>query len=174
MPSQLRGTFRALRNKGGFFMPISIQNLHFQYEGRAEPVFDDLTLSIDERWRLGLIGRNGRGKTTLLRLLAGQLDAGGAISATLPFFYFPFPVEDPAVEVRALRDFAEARGIEMAQFLTILRKLGFARAQFEADMAHFSDGQKKKALIPKSGATLLFVEHDRAFAERVGTRFVKL
>ena len=33
---------------------------------------------------------------------------------------------------------------------TILRKLGFERAQFERDMAEYSQGQRKKALIAAS------------------------
>ena len=32
-------------------------------------MFEDLSVMIDTSWKLGLIGRNGKGKTTLLRLL---------------------------------------------------------------------------------------------------------
>ena len=102
--------------------------------------------------------------------------------------------------------FAEARGIPVTLFLTILRKLGFPRAQFEADLGAFSDGQKKKALLAASLSerahlyvwdeplnyvdvfsrmqleelileyrpSLLFVEHDRRFVEKVATRTVEL
>ena len=37
--------------------------------------------------------------------------------------------------------------------LTLLRKLGFARHQLEGDMADFSDGQKKKAMLAASLCT---------------------
>ena len=40
---------------------ISISNLSFTYEGSSEAVFSSLTLQLDSDWRLGLIGRNGRG-----------------------------------------------------------------------------------------------------------------
>ena len=50
---------------------ILLNDLTFAYEGSDENVFERVTLSLDCRWRLGLIGRNGRGKTTLLRLLEG-------------------------------------------------------------------------------------------------------
>ena len=83
---------------------ISIQNLSFSYPGSHLPVFRELSLSLDTGWRLGLVGRNGRGKTTLLRLLAGELqpDEGGSIQCPVPVSSFPFPPGDtsrPAGEV---------------------------------------------------------------------------
>lgn len=50
---------------------IQIRNLSFSYDGMLTNLFDRLNLNIDESWRLGLIGRNGRGKTTFLKLLLG-------------------------------------------------------------------------------------------------------
>ena len=58
---------------------IQLTRLTFAYEGSYDDVFENLTFQIDSRWRLGLIGRNGRGKTTLLRILAGELTAQGQI-----------------------------------------------------------------------------------------------
>ena len=59
---------------------ITIQNLYFTYDGDHTPVFEDLNLQLDTNWKLGLVGRNGRGKTTLLRLLLGlEQPDGGSI-----------------------------------------------------------------------------------------------
>ena len=58
---------------------IMIQDLGFTYEGDYTPVFEGLDLQLDTNWRLGLVGRNGRGKTTLLRLLEGELEGVGQI-----------------------------------------------------------------------------------------------
>lgn len=75
---------------------IQLSDLSFTYEGSLEPIFDHVTLSLDTDWRLGLVGRNGKGKTTLLRLLAGELSAGGgSISTGVDFDYFPFSVAHP-------------------------------------------------------------------------------
>ncbi len=41
----------------------------------GQPLFTDLTFSLEPGDRLGLIAANGRGKSTLLRCLAGQLEA---------------------------------------------------------------------------------------------------
>jgi lincosamide and streptogramin A transport system ATP-binding/permease protein len=75
---------------------ISVSNLTFGYDGSSENVFENVSLQIDTDWRLGLVGRNGRGKTTLLRLLQGKYEYWGGISASVAFDYFPFPVPDPA------------------------------------------------------------------------------
>ena len=50
---------------------ILLSDLSFGYEGSYQPVFEKLSATLDPDWRLGLTGRNGRGKTTLLRLLLG-------------------------------------------------------------------------------------------------------
>ena len=58
---------------------ILIQNLDFTYDGDHTPVFERLNLQWDTDWKLGLVGRNGRGKTTLLRLLEGSLEGKGTM-----------------------------------------------------------------------------------------------
>lgn len=73
---------------------ITIQNLSFTYEGSYDPVFEQVSLQLDTTWKLGLIGRNGRGKTTLLNLLLGKYEYQGNISSPVPFDYFPFPVPE--------------------------------------------------------------------------------
>lgn len=39
----------------------------------GEPILSDINLTINTNSRIGLVGRNGCGKTTLLRLLGGEL-----------------------------------------------------------------------------------------------------
>lgn len=81
---------------------IRIHNLTFGYEGSSNNVFENVTVTLDTDWRLGLSGRNGRGKTTLLRLLAGTLTGRGEISGGAGFSYFPYPINHPerfAIEV---------------------------------------------------------------------------
>ncbi|MGI6002403.1 MAG: ribosomal protection-like ABC-F family protein [Lachnospiraceae bacterium] len=76
-------------------MQITIQNLTFAYEGSYENIFENVSLTIDTSWKLGLIGRNGRGKTTLLRLLQQKMEYSGTISCPVDLEYFPYPVSDP-------------------------------------------------------------------------------
>ena len=89
---------------------INILNMTFAYDGGFENVFENVNLSIDTNWKLGLSGRNGRGKTTLLRLLAGQLEYRGSINAPCDFTYFPFDVNKSQTTwdvARGLGDFMD-------------------------------------------------------------------
>ena len=81
---------------------IKITNVSFTYPGNDTPTFEHLSLQLDTRWKLGLIGRNGRGKTTFLKLLAGQYAYQGTISAAVQFDYFPFAVPQPDMDVQEL------------------------------------------------------------------------
>lgn len=76
---------------------INIQHLTFAYDGSYDPIFDDTSFQIDTNWKLGFIGRNGRGKTTFLKLLLGQYEYTGSISASVSFDYFPYSVKVPTL-----------------------------------------------------------------------------
>lgn len=52
---------------------ISINQLTFYYDGSPDYIFEDLTVQIDTDWKLGLVARNGRGKTTFLKLLISSV-----------------------------------------------------------------------------------------------------
>ena len=82
---------------------IKIENLSFTYPGSYTPVFEDLSFSMDTAWRLGLVGRNGRGKTTLVRLLTGELQGSGRIETNVQFDAFPFAVDDSGTARHSLR-----------------------------------------------------------------------
>lgn len=73
---------------------INVQNLSFTYEGGYAPVFENVNFQIDTDWKLGFVGRNGRGKTTFLNLLQGKYEYRGKISSSVKFTYFPFEVKD--------------------------------------------------------------------------------
>lgn len=73
---------------------IQVNNLTFGYEGSFENVFEDIFFNFDTDWKLGLIGRNGKGKTTFLKLLLGKYKYSGTISKKVEFDYFPFEISD--------------------------------------------------------------------------------
>lgn len=74
---------------------IQVSHLTFQYENGSENVFEDISFELDTNWKLGLIGRNGKGKTTLFRLLCGMEKGKGLIFSPVDYLYFPFQIEDP-------------------------------------------------------------------------------
>ncbi|HIT75766.1 MAG TPA: ABC-F family ATP-binding cassette domain-containing protein, partial [Candidatus Avipropionibacterium avicola] len=51
---------------------IGAETLHLEYPTRV--VLDSVTLGIQEGDRIGIVGRNGDGKSSLLALLTGQLE----------------------------------------------------------------------------------------------------
>lgn len=73
---------------------IQVSYLNFGYEGSQNNIFEDASFNIDTDWKLGLIGRNGKGKTTLLKILLGQYSYKGTISKSVDFDYFPFEVKN--------------------------------------------------------------------------------
>lgn len=75
-------------------MLIDVKNVTFAYYGSAEPVFENLNLQLDTDWKLGLIGRNGYGKTTFLNLLQNKLEYSGKIISPVSFEYFPYVLEE--------------------------------------------------------------------------------
>ncbi|MCM3721858.1 ribosomal protection-like ABC-F family protein [Solibacillus isronensis] len=78
-------------------MPIELKNVSFSYDLLEEPLFKNINITIDNTWKLGLIGRNGRGKTTLLHLLQNKLPYSGTVISDEEFHYFPFAIRDPKV-----------------------------------------------------------------------------
>ena len=73
---------------------ISINNLTFGYDGSYNNIFENVSFNIDTDWKLGLIGRNGKGKTTFLNLLQNKYEYKGTISKNVDVDYFPFEVKD--------------------------------------------------------------------------------
>ena len=125
---------------------INIQNLTFAYDGNGENVFENVSLSFDTDWKIGLIGRNGRGKTTLLNLLLGKYEYKGKITSSVHFDYFPYEIEDkskPAIELIA------KIGPEI-EIWEVMKK--FKELQLDEDCLYqpfdtLSNGQQTKLLL---------------------------
>lgn len=71
---------------------ISVNNLSFSYDGSYNNIFESVSFNIDTDWKLGLIGRNGKGKTTFFKLLQGMYEYSGTISKSVDVDYFPFEI----------------------------------------------------------------------------------
>ena len=59
---------------------------------------------MDTDWKLGFIGRNGKGKTTFLNLLLGNYEYLGKIEASVSFEYFPYLVDVQQTALKAARE----------------------------------------------------------------------
>ncbi|MCY4454560.1 MAG: ABC-F family ATP-binding cassette domain-containing protein [Immundisolibacterales bacterium] len=89
---------------------IVCRGLSFGYDGSEKNVFTDLDLVIDTGRRSALVGRNGRGKTTLLRLIHGELtpDRGGIERAVVTRRFPCMPSSSAVSAFEAARDAAGA------------------------------------------------------------------
>lgn len=72
---------------------IQVKNLSFSYPGSFDRIFENVSFQIDTDWKLGFIGRNGKGKTTFLNLLLGKYEYTGEIIANTTFDYFPYQIK---------------------------------------------------------------------------------
>lgn len=134
---------------------IDISHLTFAYDGSYEPVFEDCSLQLDTDWRLGLIGRNGRGKTTLLRLLMGEWRFQGRIASPVAFDYFPFPVSDPEEDGRTVAGTLRP-DLEEWRLLRELNLLGLDEGVLYRPFCTLSNGERTRFLL-----ALLFVGDHR-------------
>ena len=125
---------------------LQCNQVSFAYEGSYDDVFTDLSFQVDTSWRLGLIGRNGRGKTTLLRLIASVLPARGQISVPLQPVLFPFTVPQPektALEI--LARFAPLAPVWRLEAQADL--LGLRAEQLSRPFATLSRGEQTKVQL---------------------------
>ena len=127
-------------------MQVSIRNLSFTYDGSYTPVFENVSFTFDTSWRLGLIGRNGKGKTTLLRLLQKQYAHQGRIDMPLTPVYFPYPVDDPTRTAREVMHTA-APDAEEWQLLCELNQLEVDESVLDRPFSTLSKGEMTKALL---------------------------
>jgi len=125
---------------------ITIDRLSFAYDGAREPVFEDLSLRLDTDWKLGLVGRNGRGKTTLLRILAGELEHRGTVITPARCRRFPCPVEHPEGSVaQVLTEIApEAQPWQLERELSLL---GLGEEYLSRAFSTLSGGERSRVLL---------------------------
>lgn len=128
-------------------MLIDVTNFTFAYPGSHDNVFENVDFRMDTSWRLGFTGRNGRGKTTFLRCLTGELAYRGRISATgLTFELFPVNVSDPGSPT--LQALTEALpGLEEWRLLRELTKLNITDDLLSRPFGTLSGGEQTRAAL---------------------------
>ena len=125
---------------------INISNLTFSYDGSYDEIFTEVSFQIDTDWKLGFCGRNGRGKTTFLKLLMGQLEYRGTISASVDFEYFPFEVDDKTLNtLDVVQTIAQDAKLWMIQ--KELSKLAVTEDVLYRPFSTLSNGEQTKTLL---------------------------
>lgn len=125
---------------------ISVNNLTFVYDGSYNNIFEDVSFNIDTDWKLGLIGRNGKGKTTFLKLLQGKYEYKGTILKNVDADYFPFDVTNKdRMSIEVVHEIAPN-----AQDWEIIKELNLLNTDTEILYRNFnllSGGEQAKILL---------------------------
>ncbi len=127
---------------------INVNNLTFCYEGSFDNIFENVSFSINTDWKLGFIGRNGKGKTTFLNLLLGKYEYSGNISTNVVFDYFPYKVSesDLAKNADELMEGWKA-GVESWRVLCELPKLSIDAELLYRPFKTLSFGERTKVML---------------------------
>ena len=143
---------------------LTAENIKKSYT--EKPLITNVNLSIDSNDKIGLIGVNGTGKSTLLKIIAGVMEAeGGTItkSRELHMAYLPQnPKYDPekTIEEQTEEYLKELGGnIQQYECNTMLTKLGIF--DFYQKMGELSGGQRKRvamAAVLASDSNLLILD----------------
>ena len=127
---------------------IQVSHLTFAYEGSPDVIFDDVSFQIDTDWKLGFIGRNGRGKTTLLRILSGERPHNGAVSMPVACDYFPFSVSHPEKTPLELAEEYDDEG-QIWRFLKEISLLDIQDEILSQPFSTLSGGEQAKVRLCK-------------------------
>jgi len=125
---------------------INVSNLTFGYNGSVDNIFEDVSFQLDTNWRLGFTGRNGRGKTTFLRLLLGDLEYRGSITSNVIFHYFPYDVPDMAADTLSVLQ-AIAPDAPHWALVKELSRLALDESVLYRPFETLSNGERTKALL---------------------------
>lgn len=127
---------------------INVTNLTFNYEGTYDNVFEGASFVIDTNWKLGFIGRNGKGKTTFLNLLMGRYEYSGSITTTTSFDYFPYNY-DPSDSSTSAYDLMDEwkPGVENWRVLCELDALGVDAELLYRPFTTLSFGERTKVML---------------------------
>lgn len=127
---------------------IQVTDLTFSYEGSFDNIFEHSSFSIDTDWKLGLIGRNGKGKTTLLNLLLGKYSYAGHIHTSTVFDYFPYGLTEEQKNLPAAEFLEDLKaGCEQWRVLWELEQLSEDAALLYRPFGTLSHGERIKVLL---------------------------
>lgn len=134
---------------------IMIDNFTFTHEMASEPLFNHVSFQIDSDWKLGFIGRNGRGKTSFLECLMNKHDYSGSISHTIEFEYFPYEISNKNNITRNILR-KHLNDIDDWMIERELNLLEVNESVYDRPFNTLSDGEKTKILL-----AILFLKENR-------------
>ena len=131
-------------------MLLSAEHLSKNYG--TKQLLEDVTLYLTEGEKIGIIGVNGTGKSTLLKILAGAEEPDGGTLARDPNIQIAYLPQNPEMQEDAtvleqvfLHLPSDFRALKEYEAKTMLNKLGIS--DFDARVGTLSGGQRKRVAL---------------------------
>lgn len=131
-------------------MLLSAEHISINFGMRQ--LVDDVSFYLSEGDRVGIIGVNGTGKSTLLRVLSGQLEPDGGSVRRNPNVTLSFLAQNPVMDDNAtvleqvfLHASEEYRQVNEYEAKTMLTKLGMT--DLDQKVGTLSGGQRKRTAL---------------------------
>ena len=149
-------------------MQISAQNISLAFGDRD--LLDDISFTMNEKSRIALVGANGEGKTTLMRVVAGLESADSGIiakdkNATLLYAtqaranLDDIPLKDEVFKV--FESFPHEEHEKESIFSLVSKGLGFKREDWNKNCSLFSQGYQMRISLLKvlcASPTFMFLD----------------
>ncbi len=127
---------------------MKVNDLSFSYESSFDPIFEHVSFTLDTSWKLGFIGRNGKGKTTFLNLLLGKYEYSGSISCDVRCDYFPYRIDAEDLERTADELMEQWKpGVENWRVMCELAELSVDPELLYRPLRTLSFGEKTKVML---------------------------
>ena len=130
-------------------MLVSIEHLSKMQNVRA--IVDDVSFAIEEKDRIALVGVNGTGKSTLLRVIAGKEKADSGTITYRRELRISMLDQDPVFDASSTvldAVLAGADDVSAYEARSILNRLGMR--DMEAEIGILSGGQKKRVALARA------------------------
>jgi ATP-binding cassette, subfamily F, member 3 len=158
---------------------VRIQNLSKAYGKQL--LFDEVSFNINPREKIGLVGRNGHGKTTLMRILTGEDHADDGSIETSKNYRIGYITQHMKFTAKTVRDEA-ALGLpehdkdELWCAEKILSGLGFSKEDMDRSPREFSGGYQVRLHLSKvliSEPDLLLLDEPTNYLDITSIRWLE-
>ncbi len=163
-PIQKKAKITMNINKEDSAIPLKIENLFFKYNKNAnENIINDLTFNINKGEKFLVVGKNGVGKSTLLKLIIGQLkpDSGEIeLGNKTEIGYYAQEHELLENSKTVLENFSDIN-ISQRQLRSVLGRFLFFGDDVFKKIAVLSPGERSRVALAKlslKGANLLVLD----------------